>query len=146
MPLNLPQFEYKIKNEEGKTFLFDIIRKKYVVLTPEEWVRQHFVHYLINHFNYPKSLIKIESGHKFNKLQKRSDIIVYDREGKSFLMVECKAVSEKITSRTFDQIANYNVAIKAKYLVVSNGMKHYCYCVNFEDNQYKFLDNIPVYE
>lgn len=145
-PLNLPQFEYKIKNEDGKTFLFDIIRKKFVVLTPEEWVRQHFVHYLINYYKYPKSLIKIETGHRFNTLQKRSDIIIYDRQGKSLMVVECKSVLEKINSKTFYQVATYNMTIKAKYLAVTNGLKHYCYIVNYDDNKYTFLNEIPSFE
>ncbi|HYG38890.1 MAG TPA: type I restriction enzyme HsdR N-terminal domain-containing protein [Cytophagales bacterium] len=145
-PLNLPQFEYKIKNEDGKTFLFDIIRKKFVVLTPEEWVRQHFVHYLINYYKYPKSLIKIETGHRFNTLKKRSDIIIYNRQGKSLMVVECKSVLEKINSKTFYQVATYNMTIKAKYLAVTNGLKHYCYIVNYDDNKYTFLDEIPSFE
>lgn len=144
--LNLPEFDYKAKSEAGKTYIFDIIRKKYIILTPEEWVRQHFLHYLINYFSYPKALIRIETGHKFNTLQKRSDIIIYDRNGKSFLMVECKAPSEKISQKTFDQIAGYNLTIKAKYVAVTNGLKHFCCQVDDEKNDLTFLKDIPQFK
>ena len=146
MPLNLPQFEYKFKKEGGKTFLFDIIRKKYVVLTPEEWVRQHFIHYLINQYKYPRSLIKIETGHKFNSLQKRSDIVIYDRQGKSFLLVECKSINENISPKVFDQIGVYNLTIQAKYLIVTNGMSHYCCSIDRKNKSFTFLNDIPDFE
>jgi hypothetical protein len=146
MALNLPQFDYKVKNEDGKTYLFDIIRKKYVVLTPEEWVRQNFLHYLIQYYHYPKSLIKIESGHRYNSRQKRSDIIIYDRGGKSFLLVECKATTEKISQKTLDQIAAYNHTINAKYLILTNGLKHFCLQMDYAKEELIFLKDIPAYE
>src|SRR5690606_27113443 len=89
--LNLPSFEYRIKKTEEKTFIFDEIRKKFVVLTPEEWVRQHFVHYMIGHLRYPRALINVETGLAYNQLRKRSDIVLYDRTGKPWMIVECKA-------------------------------------------------------
>src|SRR5204863_9718286 len=95
--LNLPTFEYKLKKADGKVWIFDVIRKKFVVLTPEEWVRQHFVNYLIQHLQYPKSLIKIEGGLTFNQLQKRSDIVVFDRFAKPWMVIECKAPTLRLS-------------------------------------------------
>src|SRR5437868_14722578 len=111
--LNLPPCEFNLKEIDGKLSIYDSLRKKYLVLTPEEWVRQHFIHFLINQYHYPKSLIKIESGHTYNQLSKRSDIIIYDRYGKVFLLVECKSAKSKISQKTFDQVATYNLTLKA---------------------------------
>jgi hypothetical protein len=146
MALNLPQFDYKVKNEGGKTYVFDIIRKKYVILTPEEWVRQNFLNYLIQYYQYPKSLIRIESGHRYNSLQKRSDIVIYDRKGQSFLLVECKATTEKISQKTLDQIAAYNHTINAKYLVLTNGLKHFCLQIDRTKDELVFMKDIPSFE
>jgi len=124
--LNLPSLTPSLKKEEGKIWIFDIIRKKHIVLTPEEWVRQHFVHYMINELKYPKSLFRIEGSLTYNKLQKRSDILVRDREGKPWMLVECKSPSIKLTQKAFNQIAVYNMTIGAKFIAVTNGMVHYC--------------------
>ena len=144
--LNLPPFDFKVKKEGGKHFILDLIRKKYVALTPEEWVRQHFVHHLISDLKYPKSLFRIESGLKFNKLQKRSDILVHDRAGKPWMLVECKSPDIKLTQKAFNQIAVYNMTIGAKYLAVTNGMVHFCYLTKSIGEEALFLDSFPSFE
>ncbi len=141
--LNLPQFELKIKEEEGKKLIFDSIRKNYFLLTPEEWVRQHFLNLLITHYKYPKALIKVETGLRYNKLLKRSDIIIFDREGKSFLLVECKSADQKINQASFDQAAMYNMTIKAKYIALTNGLKTFCCRIDQESRQYEFIPDLP---
>ena len=125
--LNLPDFNIKLRKAEGKVWIFDMIRKKFIVLTPEEWVRQHFIHYLINHLNYPKSLFRIEGSLTYNKLQKRSDILIYDREGKPWMLVECKAPTIKLTQKAFNQVAVYNMTLGAQYIAVTNGRVQYCF-------------------
>jgi hypothetical protein len=145
-PLNLPSHDFKIKKSEGKVWIFDGVRKKFVVLTPEEWVRQHFIHFLIDRQFYPKSLFRIESGLSYNKLQKRSDILLYDRKGKPWLLVECKSPSIKLTQKAFNQVAIYNMTIGAKYLAVTNGMVHYCYIAPQPGAEGKFLDDFPEFE
>ena len=143
--LDLPGFEYQISKAEGKIWIFDIIRKKQVVLTPEEWVRQHIIHFFIHHLKYPRSLIKIESGLTYNQLQKRSDVIVYDREGKPWLLLECKAPDLKLNQNTVMQAAVYNNNVKAKYIAVSNGMKHVCYEVKENVSETELLKTFPEY-
>lgn len=144
--LNLPPFDAKIKKEEGKPWIFDIIRKKYIVLTPEEWVRQHFIHHLITDFQYPRSLFKIESGLTFNTLQKRSDIVVCDRAAKPWMLVECKSPAIKLSQKAFNQIAVYNMSVGAKYLAVTNGMVHFCCEAPKMGEVAKFLNAFPVFE
>jgi hypothetical protein len=125
--LNLPDFNLTVRKEDGKVWIFDIIRKKYIVLTPEEWVRQHFVHYLINELNYPKSLFRIEGSLTYNKLQKRSDIVIHDRNGKPWMLVECKAPNIKLTQKAFNQVSVYNMTIGARFIAVTNGMVQCCF-------------------
>ncbi|GAB1446282.1 type I restriction enzyme HsdR N-terminal domain-containing protein [Flammeovirgaceae bacterium] len=144
-PLNLPSISPKIKKEQGKVLIFDIIRKKYVVLTPEEWVRQHFVQHLIQNLNYPRALFRIESSLTYNKLQKRSDILIRDREGKPWMLVECKSASIKLTQKAFNQIAVYNMTIGATYLAVTNGMVHYCWRAPELGKEAVFLDKFPEF-
>lgn len=143
--LNLPSISPNLKKEQGKVFIFDIIRKKYVVLTPEEWVRQHFVQHLIQNLHYPKSLFRVESSLTFNKLQKRSDILIRDREGKPWMLVECKSSSIKLTQQAFNQIAVYNMTIGATYLAVTNGMVHYCWRAPELGKEAVFLDKFPEF-
>jgi len=143
--LNLPKFDCKIAKKSNKNTIFDTIRKKYVVLTPEEWVRQHFVNYLITHLHYPKALINIEGGLHYNHLQKRSDIVIYNRAGRPFMLVECKAPDVKITQNVFAQAALYNQTLKATYVVVTNGMEHYCYAIDEATASYQFMNKLPVY-
>lgn len=143
IPLNLPAYPFKMKEEAGSLFIFDDIRKKFLLLTPEEWVRQHVVKFLIHERNFPRSLIKLEGGLKLNALQKRTDILIFDASGNRILLVECKAPSIKITQDVFDQIARYNFVHRTNFLIVSNGMQHYCCQVDFEQKSYKFLPEIP---
>ncbi len=144
--LNLPDFEPRLRKEEGKVWIFDVIRKKYLVLTPEEWVRQHFVHYLINHLNYPKSLFRVERSLTYNTLQKRSDIVVHNRMGKPWLLIECKAPDIKLTQKAFNQVAVYNMTIGAQYVGVTNGMVQYCFETSMElSRDVKFLDSFPEF-
>lgn len=144
--LNLPPYQFKLKQQGVRTQIFDAIRKKYVVLTPEEWVRQNFLQYLILDKSYPASRIAVEAGLKYNQLQKRMDVLVYDKQGNPHLMVECKAPEVKITQDVFDQIARYNMVFKVKYLVVTNGMNHFCCRMDYTENTYSYLENIPAFE
>ncbi|MET2984989.1 type I restriction enzyme HsdR N-terminal domain-containing protein [Aureibaculum conchae] len=143
--LNLPKAELSIKSKENKQFIFDIIRKKYMVLTPEEWVRQHVIHYLIHEKNYPKSIIAVEKQLTFNTLKKRFDVLVFNTKGLPELIVECKAPNVKITQDTFDQIARYNLKLNADYLMVTNGLQHYFCKMDAVNEGYIFLEELPNY-
>ncbi|WP_445749275.1 type I restriction enzyme HsdR N-terminal domain-containing protein [Polaribacter sp.] len=141
--LNLPSYSFKLKNTKNKTLIFDKFRKKYVVLTPEEWVRQHIACFLLEEKKYPISLISIEKQLLINNLKKRTDIIIFNAFGNPEIMVECKAPSIKITQETFDQIARYNLKIKANYLFVTNGLDHFYCQMDFENETYVFLQELP---
>lgn len=141
--LNLPSYTFKLKSNEKHTLIFDGLRKKYVLLTPEEWVRQHFVNYLISYKKYPSSLIAIEKQLSVNNLKKRTDILVFNPEGLPNIIVECKAPTIKITQNTFDQIARYNLALNAEYLIVTNGVQHYYCKIDGENKNYIFIEDIP---
>ena len=143
VPLNFPSYPFKIKQDNSVHYIFDSIRKKYLVLTPEEWVRQHVVQYIINEKGYPKSLIKLEGGLKLNTLQKRTDVVVYNTSGEKILLVECKAPSVKITQKAFDQIARYNIIHKVPLLFVSNGLQHYTCRIDIIEQNYQFVENLP---
>ena len=143
--LYLPNYSFKIKNRENKFYIFDIIRKKNVVLTPEEWVRQHFIHYLIEEKNYPKSLISVEKQLKINQLVKRTDILIFNRLGLPHIIVECKAPGIHISQDTFDQIAKYNLKLKANYLILTNGLQHFYCNMDHDQMRYNFLKTIPNY-
>jgi hypothetical protein len=145
VPLNLPPTSLKLSRIDNKIYIFDVLRKKNLVLTPEEWVRQHWVHFLHEHKNYPKSLMKIEGGLVLNDLQKRSDLIIYNNKGEKIVLAEFKAPDIKINTRTFEQISVYNSKHKIPLLLVSNGIEHYFCKVNFEDNSYQFIDDLPIY-
>lgn len=144
-PLNLPTYPFKIKSSENKYFIFDIVRKKYMVLTPEEWVRQHIIHYLIEEKKYPISLIAVEKKVTVNKLTKRTDILVFNAKGNPHIIVECKAPSIKISQDTFDQIARYNLKLEASYLIVTNGLTHFYSFMDLKNESYVFMENIPNY-
>ncbi|HNR72705.1 MAG: Restriction endonuclease, type I, R subunit/type III [Bacteroidetes bacterium OLB12] len=145
--LNLPEFNIALRKEQGKVWIFDIIRKKYVVLTPEEWVRQHFIHYLINELSYPKALFKVERGLTYNKLHKRSDIIIHDRTGKPWMLVECKAPEIKLTQKAFNQVAVYNMTVGARYVAVTNGMAQYCFeALAKPGSPVQFLEAFPKFD
>lgn len=144
--LNLPEAKLKILKENNKLKIFDIIRKKYVAFTPEEQVRQEFIHYLINEKQYPKGLFSVEKQLKVFDTEKRADIVLYDTSGKPLVIVECKAPEVSITQKAFDQIARYNMTFKADYLIVTNGLKHYCCKPDYQNNTYEFLKEIPTYD
>ncbi len=144
--LNLPEYTFRVNDLNNQKWIFDPLRKKKVVLTPEEWVRQNFIQFLIQEKYYPEQLIKVEMGFKVNNLIKRSDIIVYDRKGKPSLIVECKAPTVKVSQDVFDQIARYNISLKVDFLVVTNGLEHYCCQINHQKKSYQFLRNIPEFE
>lgn len=143
--LNLPTYSFKVMEKEGKQFIFDEIRNKHVVLTPEEWVRQHFVRFLIDEKEYPKALLANEVGIKVHRTSKRCDTIVYDRYLTPLMVLEYKAPSVEITPAVFDQIARYNMTLQVKYLIVSNGFNHYCCRIDYANRSYAFLEEIPVY-
>jgi hypothetical protein len=145
LPLNLPPYPFKITDANGQLTLFDVIRKRDIIITPEEWVRQHFVQYLINQKKYPKSLIKLEGGHKLHGMAKRTDIVVYNPAGEKILLVECKAPSITIDQKTFDQVARYNMVHKVKLLAVTNGLQHYYCRIDFDKQDYKFIEDMPLY-
>jgi hypothetical protein len=144
--LNMPEYKFSLKNEKGKIQIFDLLRKKYITLTPEEWVRQNFIAWLINELQYPAGLIAIEKEVVVNTLKRRYDIVVHNREGAPVMLVECKSPKVKISESVFSQIARYNLELKVNYLVVTNGMNHYCCKINFEDAAFEFLQEVPSYE
>jgi len=145
IPLKLPSYPARLFRQGEKVYIFDELRKKKILLTPEEWVRQHWINFLNLEKKYPKSLMQIEGGLKLNSLQKRSDLIVYNALGEKTILAEFKAPSVKITDKTFHQIANYNSIHKIPLLLVSNGLQHYYCKVHFETNNFTFLAELPAY-
>ena len=143
--LNLPKYGIKIANENGHQTIFDVLRRKYVALTPEEWVRQHFVHYLIEHKGYPQALMANEIQLAIGNKKLRCDSVLYDRSLKPRMIIEYKAPTVNITQKVFDQITIYNMLLHVDYLVVSNGIKHYCCRMDYDNQKYLFLDDIPDY-
>lgn len=144
-PLNFPPYSFRFKNRENKVYIFDVIRKKFVVLQPEEWVRQHVIHYLLIEKKYPLSHINVEKQLLVNNLQKRYDIVVFNPDGIIELLVECKSPKITISQDVFDQIARYNHQLKAKYLMVTNGLGHYYCKMDLDAERYTFLETIPCY-
>ena len=144
--LNLPQYSFRITGKEGKEMILDPLRRKYVKLTPEEWVRQNFVQYLINEGKYPPGLLGIEVLSRFNKMKRRVDILIHNRSGEPVMIVECKSPDIKINDKVFDQIVCYNMGFKVPYIVVTNGIDHYACKVDLSENKYEFLLVIPLYE
>ncbi|MBN1131857.1 MAG: type I restriction enzyme HsdR N-terminal domain-containing protein [Bacteroidales bacterium] len=143
--LNLPRYDFKFSDEGGRRTIFDPFRKKYVLLTPEEWVRQSFVRYLTEEKDYPASLIMTEQALHLNRMIKRCDVIVHKPAGNPVLLIECKAPGVQITGDSFDQVSRYNIVFRVKYLMVTNGLKHYCCRVDFESRQLEFLNDLPCY-
>ncbi|TDQ06918.1 type I restriction enzyme HsdR N-terminal domain-containing protein [Pedobacter metabolipauper] len=144
--LNLPRYPFKITLKDAKYFIFDEVRKKHLILTPEEWVRQHFIQYLILEKKFPKSLIQIEGGLNLNRLQKRTDIVIFNSHGERIMVIECKAPSVKISQATFDQAARYNSVHKTKWLVVTNGLMH-CYAqIDHLAESFLFVKELPDYQ
>ena len=145
LSLNLPTFDAKIGVRDGKKVIFDVIRRRYVALTPEEWVRQHFVHFLIEHKGYPPTLLANEIQVTLNGTKKRCDTVLYRRNLTPQMIVEYKAPDVAITQVVFDQIMRYNMVLRVDYLVVSNGLQHYCCQMDYVRNTYRFLPDIPAY-
>ena len=143
--LNLPSFSSKIEWIQNNRCIWDIIRKQYVVLTPEEWVRQHFVHLLISHLNYPKGLFRVESNLKYDKKRKRSDIQVLNAAGNVFLLIECKAPTIELNHNTLKQLSEYNKALEAQYLAITNGLKHFIWGYDKNSQEYRPLTDFPNY-
>jgi predicted type IV restriction endonuclease len=143
--LDFSSYTFRFKNSENKVSIFDEIRKKFIILTPEEWVRQHVVRFLLEEKKYPKSLINVEKVLKVNGLRKRYDVVVFNSNGSIAVLIECKAPQITIAQDTFDQIARYNMTMKADYLMVTNGMNHYFCQMDFENEKYQFLPELPEY-
>lgn len=146
MKLNLPDYELKMRRTaEGKTEVFDLFRKKFIKITPEEWVRQNFLHYLVYEKGFPASLIAVEKGLKVNRLQKRFDAVVYNNQRIPIVLIEFKSTDVKLSQKVFDQVAMYNLQMQVKYLIISNGLTHYCCKMDYESSSYQFLEEIPAY-
>ena len=143
--LNIPEQNIEIKSINSKNYIFDLIRKKHLVLTPEEWVRQSLVSYFINDLNYPKGLIKTESSLKYNNLIKRSDILIYNNDMTHYMIVECKSYKMKLNKSHLNQSAMYNKIYRSRYLMVSNGMKHIVCEYDWEKETFKFRSSIPEF-
>lgn len=143
--LNFPGYQFRFKSNENKPLIFDEIRKKFMVLTPEEWVRQHVIHFLLSEKKYPLSHINVEKQLKLHNTVKRYDIVVFNSDGSIHLLVECKAPAVQITQQTFDQIARYNLVADASYLMVTNGLDHYFCQMDQKQQRYIFLKDIPFY-
>ena len=141
--LNFPEYHFRFKSKENKRLIFDEIRKKFIILTPEEWVRQHVIHYLVKDKKYPASHLSVEKQLKLHDTVKRYDIVVYNRDGGIELIVECKAPTIKISQDTFDQIARYNFVLRANLLMVTNGVEHYFCKMDFEAEKYEFIKELP---
>jgi hypothetical protein len=144
--LNLPQYSLKITGKEGSEMILDPVRKKFVKLTPEEWVRQNFIQYLVNEGKYPVGLMKVEVMFSLNKLKRRTDILIHNRRGEPVMIIECKEPDVKIDDKVFEQIVNYNMAFKVPFIVVTNGIDHYACRINHENNKWEFLLALPLYE
>ena len=145
LPLNLPSYPAKILKRNGKNVIFDPLRQKYVALTPEEWVRQHFVHFLTDFKGFPKGLLANEIQLDLNGTKKRCDTVLFNKDLSARMIVEYKAPNIEITQAVFDQITRYNMVLKVEYLIVSNGMRHYCCKIDYNTMQYTFLPDIPAY-
>ena len=145
LALNLPSFPFKIQQRNGKNVIFDSLRKKYVALTPEEWVRQHFIHFLTDFKGYPKGLLSNEIQLNLNGTKKRCDTVLFDKSLNARMIVEYKAPHVEITQAVFDQITRYNMVLKVEYLIVSNGLRHYCCRIDYNTMKYTFLPDIPAY-
>ena len=146
LQLNLPIFQPKLKKAKGEVLIFDQIRKKYLMLTPEEWVRQNFLNYLINHKGYPLSLMENEAIIKLNNMTRRCDTVVYNNHLKPLVIVEYKRPEVEINQQVFDQIVRYNIVLRVDYLIVSNGLSHFCCKMNYDNQSYSFLEDVPEYE
>ena len=144
--LNLPEYTFRIKNENGKEFVFDELRKKFVRLSPEEWVRQNFIRFLVEEKHYRHSLMAVETLVNVNNNPLRADLVVFGKNGQPILAAEFKAPSVKISQDTFNQLVRYNMKLKVDFLIVSNGLSHFCCQIDYTHNSYQFLQEIPAFE
>ena len=144
--LNLPQYEIKISEKDGKRMIFDFLRRKYVALTPEEWVRQHFTHYLVEHKGYPKGLLGNEIELQIGAKRLRCDSILYNKVAQPQMIIEYKAPTVPLQQKVFDQISAYNLLLRVDYLIISNGLQHFCCKMDYEHQKYLFLSDIPDYK
>ena len=145
MELNLPSYEPRLSQRSGKTYIYDELRRKAVRLTPEEWVRQHFVHYLLSYLDYPSGLMMNEVGLELGQTKKRCDTVVYDRQLRPLMLLEYKAPQVPITDKVLQQIVRYNYALRVRYLVLSNGLMHYAWRIDYEGQSYSPLPQLPRY-
>ena len=145
LPLNLPPATFKIINKDGKESIFDVLRKKYVALTPEEWVRQHFINYLLTYKGYPKGLLANEIQINLNGTKKRCDSVLFNRNLTARMIIEYKASTVPITQTVFNQMTRYNMVLKVEYLIASNGLNHYCCKIDYQTGKYHFLKEVPDY-
>ena len=143
--LNLPKTDLKIITKDGKLHVFDVLRRKYVALTPEEWVRQQFVHFLIGQKGYPAECIGNEISINLNGTKKRCDTVIYDGNAQPTMIVEYKSPQVEITQQVFEQISRYNIKLRVKWLIVSNGLQHYCCKIDYENGTYQFVEEVPAY-
>jgi hypothetical protein len=144
--LNLPKYEIRIGGTQEKPEIFDFLRRRFVKLTPEEWVRQHFVHWLVEHKGYPKGLLGNEIELRVGDKRMRCDSVLYNQEMKPVMIIEYKAPTVVLSQKVFDQIVTYNLLLNVDYLIISNGLQHYCCHMNDERNSYDFLKEIPDYK
>ena len=145
MEINLPPYEIKLREQNGHRQIFDFLRRRYVALTPEEWVRQHFVHFLVEHKGYPKGLLANEVELRIGEKKLRCDSLLYNKESQPQMIIEYKAPHIELTQRVFDQITAYNTLLHVDYLIVSNGLQHVCCRMDYEKNSWEFLQDIPNY-
>ncbi len=143
--LNLPAYQFRIQKVGGRQQIFDRWRKKFVALTPEEWVRQNFIRYLVEEKQFPESLIAVETGLKVATRSKRTDVVVYNRQARPFIIIECKAPEVPVTREVFDQIVRYNITLQVDYLMVTNGLQHFCCKLDYQNSTYRFLESIPIF-
>ena len=143
--LNLPPYAIQLREVDGRRQIYDFLRRKYVALTPEEWVRQHFVHYLVDHLGYPKGLLGNEIALRVGEKRLRCDTVVYDRQLRALMIVEYKAPDVELTPQVMDQVMSYNALLRVGCVVLSNGLEHYCCRMDYEKKEYSFVRNIPLY-
>lgn len=144
--LNIPEYSFKIITEDKLIRIFDVVRMKWVTLTPEEWVRQHILMYLIHEKAYPAGLIQVEANLKVHRLSRRADIVIYSQTATPLMIIECKASKVKLTQSTLDQVARYNITLKVPFLLITNGLQHYCCKIRLSDGTINMLETIPEYQ
>ncbi len=141
--LNFPAFPYSVTHSKTGYKIFDIVRKKYVQLTQEEWVRQHLLHYLISRLKYPPSLLRLEQSIKYNRMRRRPDIVVYNRALNPWMLIECKAANVKVNQKSWEQIARYNVYFRTQLVAITNGIQHFCWQLDHDTGNHRRLNQFP---